>query len=110
VTLRSRDSRDPPVIQYNYFDHDEDWEVMRAGMRLTREIHHQPAFDRFHGRELSSGEDVRSNTEIDDFIRHTEKLFITRLAPVAWALIPWRSWTPSAACTASRVCVSSTPR
>jgi len=73
VTLRSRDSRDPPFIQYDYFDHDEDWEVMRAGMRLTREIHRQPAFDRFRGRELSPGEDVRSNTEIDDFIRRTTK-------------------------------------
>ena len=34
----------------------EDWQEMRACVRLTREIFAQPAFDRYRGREIQPGE------------------------------------------------------
>jgi choline dehydrogenase len=69
VTLRSPDPRDPPVIRFNYMSHEDDWADMRAGMRLTREIFEQKAFDPFRGTEIAPGTGVTSDDAIDDFIR-----------------------------------------
>ena len=73
VRLRSADARHAPVIRYNYLDHEDDWAVMREGVRLTREIHRQPALDPFRGRELDPGDSVRDEAGIDDFIRRSTK-------------------------------------
>ena len=69
VTLRSPDPRDPPVIRFNYMSHDDDWADMRAGVRLTREIFQQKAFDPFRGTEIAPGTEVTTDDQIDDFIR-----------------------------------------
>jgi choline dehydrogenase len=69
VTLRSPDPRDRPVIRFNYMSHEDDWADMRAGVRLTREIFEQKAFDPFRGTEIAPGADVTSDAQIDDFIR-----------------------------------------
>ncbi len=42
---------------------------MRDGVRLTREIFSQRAFDDFRGPELAPGERVQTNEEIDAFVR-----------------------------------------
>jgi choline dehydrogenase len=42
---------------------------MRACVRLTREIFAQRAFERFRGREIQPGDAVRSDAQIDAFIR-----------------------------------------
>ncbi len=68
VTLRSPDARDKPVIRFNYLSHPDDWEEMRACVRLTREIFAQPAFKQWRGREIQPGEDVTSDEAIDAFI------------------------------------------
>jgi choline dehydrogenase len=47
----------------------EDWEEMRACVRLTREIFAQPAFDPYRGREIQPGEAVQTDEQIDAFIR-----------------------------------------
>ena len=44
---------------------------MRASVDLTREVHRQPVFDIYRGRELLPGDDVTSIEAIDDFIRDT---------------------------------------
>jgi choline dehydrogenase len=69
VTLRSDDAQDKPVIRFNYMSHPDDWTEMRAGVRLTREIFAQAAFDPFRGEEIAPGVDVVSDDEIDAFIR-----------------------------------------
>ncbi len=69
IALRSADPFDAPSILFNYMSHPDDWEEMRACVRLTREIFAQPAFDRWRGREISPGPDVQSDDEIDAFIR-----------------------------------------
>ena len=38
VRLKSPDPAEPPMIQFNYMSHPEDWIEMRACVRLTREI------------------------------------------------------------------------
>lgn len=69
VTLRSGDAQDKPVIRFNYMSHPDDWTEMRAGVRLTREIFAQAAFDPFRSEEIAPGTHVVSDDEIDAFIR-----------------------------------------
>lgn len=69
ITLRSADAMDKPVIRFNYMSHPDDWTEMRAGVRLTREIFAQPAFDPFRGEEIAPGTDIVTDDQIDAFIR-----------------------------------------
>ncbi len=69
VTLRSSDPREKPVIRFNYMSHEDDWTDMRAGVRLTREIFQQAAFDLYRGDEIAPGADITSDEAIDQFIR-----------------------------------------
>ena len=69
ITLRSSDPREAPAIRFNYMSHEDDWVEMRAGVRLTREIFQQAAFDRYRGDEIAPGAHITSDEAIDDFIR-----------------------------------------
>jgi choline dehydrogenase len=69
VRLRSAAATDRPMILFNYMSREEDRAEMRACVRLTREIFAQPAFDRYRAREIQPGEHVRTDEEIDAFIR-----------------------------------------
>jgi choline dehydrogenase len=69
VTLRSADPREAPRVRFNYMSEADDWEEMRACVRLTREIFNQPAFDPYRGREIQPGADVTGEAAIDAFIR-----------------------------------------
>ncbi|MGB3875266.1 MAG: choline dehydrogenase [Shinella zoogloeoides] len=71
VRLRSPEAHEQPDILFNYLDREEDREGFRRCLRLTREIIAQPAFDRFRGEEIAPGKDVRSNDEIDAWVRET---------------------------------------
>jgi choline dehydrogenase len=57
------------MIFFNYLSQPDDWVEMRACVRLTREIFAQPAFTPYRAREIQPGEQVRSDEEIDSFIR-----------------------------------------
>ena len=73
VTLRSADPHDVPKIFFNYMSHPDDWEEMRACVRLTREIFQQPAFAPWRGREIQPGADCVTDEQIDAFIaEHVE--------------------------------------
>jgi choline dehydrogenase len=69
VRLASAHALDKPKIFFNYMSCPEDWQEMRACVRLTREIFAQPAFDRYRARELQPGDAVQTDAEIDAFIR-----------------------------------------
>ena len=76
VSLRSRDPRDAPKIQFNYMSHAKDWEDFRTCIHLTREIFAQEAFQPFAGAEIQPGADVQSDAELDGFIReHVESAY-----------------------------------
>ena len=68
VTLRSNDPREHPKILFNYMSHPDDWEEMRACVRLTREIFQQDAFKPWRGREIQPGADCVTDEQIDAFI------------------------------------------
>ena len=69
VRLKSSDPAEPPMIQFNYMSHSEDWTEMRSCVRLTREIFAQGAFDRYRGREIQPGTKCVSDEAIDAFVR-----------------------------------------
>jgi choline dehydrogenase len=69
VRLKSPDPAEPPLIQFNYMSHAEDWTEMRSCLRLTREIFAQAAFDRYRGREIQPGTKCVSDEAIDAFVR-----------------------------------------
>jgi choline dehydrogenase len=76
ISLRSPDPKDKPVIRFNYMSHADDWSDFRHCIRLTRDIFAQSAFDPFRGKEISPGADVKSDEQLDDFIRqHVESAY-----------------------------------
>ena len=69
LRLRSADPAVHPEIQPNYLATEQDRREMRDAVTLTREIFAQSAFDRFRGPEIQPGAPVRSDAEIDAFVR-----------------------------------------
>lgn len=71
VRLKSADPAAAPELVFNYLQAEEDKQAYRDGLRLTREIFAQPAFDPYRGEELSPGKHVQSDDEIDEWIART---------------------------------------
>jgi choline dehydrogenase len=76
VQLRLKDPRQAPSILFNYMSTEQDWAEFRAGIRITREIMRQPALAAYAGREITPGDSLQSDRELDDFVRqHAETAF-----------------------------------
>lgn len=76
VWLAAPDARVAPKIRFDYMSHADDWEEMRACVRLTREIVAQAAFDPYRGEELQPGAGVVDDAAIDAFVRdHAESAY-----------------------------------
>jgi choline dehydrogenase len=76
VTLRSADPREPPRILFNYMSTEADWRDFRTCLRLTREVFAQPAFAPFVRHEILPGAALRTDGELDGFIRdHAESAY-----------------------------------
>lgn len=58
-------------IDYNFLSAPEDIVTLRTGLRLARELANEPALDGLRGAEMLPGPDVRSDSEIDAYIRKT---------------------------------------
>ena len=69
VRLASDNPVDAPLIDPNYLATERDRHEMREGLKMGREVLSQPAFKDFHRREDLPGDDVRSDAELDAFIR-----------------------------------------
>jgi choline dehydrogenase len=69
VRIQSADPATAPLIDPRYLSDPEDFRVLRDGIRLTREIIAQRAFDSFRGDEFAPGAAVKSDGELDGYIR-----------------------------------------
>jgi choline dehydrogenase len=69
VGLRSADPFDDPTILANYLAAEEDRRAMREGVKIARESAHQAALDPYRGDELTPGKDVKTDAEIDAWIK-----------------------------------------
>jgi 4-pyridoxate dehydrogenase len=71
ILLRSADPREPMRIHFNFFTAPNDLPTLRNGFKLAREIGYQKPLDRFRGEEKSPGPDVKTDGQIDAFIKRT---------------------------------------
>ncbi|MTI09076.1 choline dehydrogenase [Curvivirga aplysinae] len=69
IKTKSADPREKPAMLFNYNEHEDDREAFRACIRLSREILNQPAMDKYRGEEIQPGLDIKSDDEIDAWIR-----------------------------------------
>jgi choline dehydrogenase len=71
VTLRSADPAAAPSICFNYLADRQDREDLRTAVHLTREILAQPALSAYRGEELNPGRAIRSDEDIDAWVRRS---------------------------------------
>jgi choline dehydrogenase-like flavoprotein len=71
ILLRSADPRDPPKICYNFFSAPDDLPRLRSGFKIARELAHQKALDPYRGEALNPPDSVKSDAEIDAWLRAT---------------------------------------
>ena len=69
VGLKSNDPFDHAKINPNYLDVESDLVAMRDGVRITRNIFAQKAFDPYRGPEVNPGAHIQSDEQIDEFVR-----------------------------------------
>ena len=71
LSLRSTDPTAAPVLQPDYLAAAGDLRLMRQSVKLTREVFAQPAMAPYCGPELAPGPAVRSDQEIDAYLRQS---------------------------------------
>jgi choline dehydrogenase len=69
LRLASADPAAPPLVDPGYLSDPRDLEVMRAGIRIAREVFRQRAFDPYRGEELDPGAQAQSDAELDAYVR-----------------------------------------
>lgn len=82
ITLRSANPADTPKIQANYLQSDFDIQTMISGIRLTRDVIAQKAFDKYRGNELAPGPEADTDAELTKWLRATA---MTTFHPVGTA-------------------------
>ena len=71
ILLRSADPRAAPRIVYNFFSAPDDLPRLREGFKRARDVAYQKPMASYRGPETSPGEGVKTDTEIDAWIRNT---------------------------------------
>ena len=71
VTLASADPLDRPVIDFNYLSERTDMRCAVAGVRWNLRILYAKPFEDIRGTELSPGVKVRSDADVESFVRRT---------------------------------------
>ncbi len=69
VKLKSADAYDKPAMYFKYLADRHDLDELVEGVQKTRELVAQNAFDEFRGAEMIPGPDVRTASEIRDWVR-----------------------------------------
>ena len=73
LTLATDDYRDPPRLNLNYLETEQDLVDMRNALELCREVLSRKAFDPYRGAEVFPGPSVRQAKDVDAFLRaHVE--------------------------------------
>ena len=71
MLINSSDPTKPPDIDPNYLAAPEDIRILRDGVKICRDVLAQRAFDPYRGPELSPGPNVKTDAEIDEYLRRT---------------------------------------
>ena len=70
VRIQSTDPFDQPHIDPNYFGEVVDRKVIVEGVKILRDIYEQPSFRDLWEEEVFPGEDVQTDDQIWDHVRH----------------------------------------
>ncbi|MFP6730973.1 MAG: choline dehydrogenase [Alphaproteobacteria bacterium] len=71
ISLTSADPHDYPTLEFNFLSTDRDRREFVEGVKMTRDLVSQSAFDALRGAEVQPGPDVKTDAEIDEWIRAT---------------------------------------
>jgi choline dehydrogenase len=71
VNLRSKNPREPPLIQPNYLTEPSDMALMKQGIALAREIAHTGILGRECGEETTPGRGTESPADVDALVRRS---------------------------------------
>ncbi|TGR28006.1 choline dehydrogenase [bacterium M00.F.Ca.ET.141.01.1.1] len=71
LTLKSSDPREAPIFDPHFLTSENDLALTRDAIRATRRILQQEALAPYRGTELAPGADIRSDEELDSYIRTT---------------------------------------
>ncbi|MFL4986512.1 MAG: GMC family oxidoreductase [Xanthobacteraceae bacterium] len=71
VRLRSADPREAPRIVGNFFSGSDDLPRLRDGFKRARDVAYQKPLDPYRGVETAPGPDVKTDAEIEAWIRAT---------------------------------------
>lgn len=71
LTLKSADPREDPVFDPHFLSAESDLALTRDAIRATRTILQQEALAPYRGTELAPGADIRSDDDLDSYIRTT---------------------------------------
>jgi choline dehydrogenase len=69
VKIRSADPAAAPAIDLNYLDDPNDIATIREGIRISRRLFTQTAFDPYRGEEYQPGAAAQSDADLDSYIR-----------------------------------------
>jgi 4-pyridoxate dehydrogenase len=69
ILLRSADPLAPMRIVYNFFSAPGDLPLLREGVKRARDVAYRAPMDEFRGEELAPGPKVKTDAEIDAWIR-----------------------------------------
>lgn len=71
VKLASADPGDALRIHQNFLNTEEEWKVMRDGLRMIRDLVASPALKDFAGEEIAPGPAARTDADLDAHVRNT---------------------------------------
>ena len=71
IALASADPTKPVRIHQNFLTHENEWRVMRDGIRMIRDVVRQPALEPFVGEEITPGAEHTSDAQIEAHVRAT---------------------------------------
>ncbi|HAQ77661.1 MAG TPA: choline dehydrogenase, partial [Hyphomonas sp.] len=83
VCLASSDPFQHPAIDPNYLEAEEDRRAMREAVKMLRDLCSQNALRPFTGAEMMPGESVKTDEDIDAFIRRTGETIYHPIGTVA---------------------------
>ncbi len=69
ITLKSANPNDKALMHFNYLADRHDLSELVEGVHKTRELVAQPAFDELRGVELDPGPEIKSDKQIEDWVR-----------------------------------------
>ena len=69
--LRSTNPTDPLVLDFRFLSNNDDLVSLREGLKVARDVAHQDALAPYRGLELTPGPDVKTDVDLDEFIRNT---------------------------------------